>query len=123
MTHVSRRLAHSLRVYRKRSGLSQREASFLLGVKHGGKVSRYENRRRIPPLRTALAYSIILDVPLPELFPHLQREVQAEVARQMLELQVKLAQAQKRKRGSRRAARMIEWLKECHTGITTKKSS
>jgi transcriptional regulator with XRE-family HTH domain len=119
---VSRRLTHSLRVYRKRSGLSQREAGFLLGVKHGGKISRYENRRRIPPLRTALAYATILNVPLPQLFPHLQREVQAEVAGRILDLQAKIAAAEKRKRGSRRAARMIEWLKERHAGITITKS-
>lgn len=115
---VSRRLARSLRVYRKRSGLSQREASFLLGVKHGGKVSRYEQRRRIPPLRTALAYSIILNVPLPQLFPHLQREAQSEVAGRILELQGKFA-AHERKRGSRRAARMAEWLKQRHAQLTT----
>jgi len=77
---MSSRLAYRrLRSYRKQSGLSQREAIFLLGVKYGGKVSRYENQHRIPPLRTALAYSTILDVPLPKLFPHLQQEVQKEV--------------------------------------------
>jgi transcriptional regulator with XRE-family HTH domain len=99
--------------------LSQREASFLLGVKHGGKVSRYENQRRVPPLHTALAYSTILDVPLPKLFPHLQRQVQTEIARRILELQTKLMQTQKRKRRSRRTARMVEWLKQRHAGVTT----
>jgi transcriptional regulator with XRE-family HTH domain len=91
----------------------------LLGAKHRGKISRYENRRRIPPLRTALAYAAILGVPLPKLFPHLQREVQMEVAGRILELQAKLVKAQKRKRGASRAARMLEWLKQRHAGITT----
>lgn len=95
----------------------------MLGVKHGGKVSRYENRRRVPPLRTALAYSVILDVPLPKLFPHFQREIEMEVAERILELQAKLAVTQKRNRGSRRASRMIELLKERHAGIIAKNSS
>ena len=112
------RLAHSLRSYRKRSGLSQREAGFLLGVKHNGKISRYENRRRVPSLRAALAYAMILDVPLAKLFPHLQHEVQTETAERILELQAKLKKTQVRKRGSRRAKHMIEWLKQRHAAIT-----
>jgi transcriptional regulator with XRE-family HTH domain len=92
----------------------------LLGVKHGGNISRYENRRRLPPLRTALAYATILDVPLPKLFPHLQREVQVEIAGRILELQAKLAEGQKRKRGARRTARMLEWLRQRHAGIAAR---
>jgi transcriptional regulator with XRE-family HTH domain len=87
---------------------------FLLGVKHGAKVSRYENRRRIPPLRTALAYATILDVPLARLFPDLQKQVQAEVAGRSRQLQAKLTEARAGTRGARRAARMAEWLKQRH---------
>ena len=116
---MSSRLTHSLRSYRKRSGLHQREVSFLLGTKHKAKVSRYETGHRVPPLRTALAYAAILDVPLPKLFLHLQREIQKEVAGRILELQAKLAEAQKQKRGSRRAGRMYEWLKQRHAELTT----
>lgn len=109
---MSSRPAHTLRAYRKRSGLSQREVSFLLGVKHGAKVSRYENRRRIPPLRTALAYAIILDVPLPRLFPDLQKEVQTEVDGRIRQLRAKLEKARAGQRGSMRATRIAEWLKQ-----------
>jgi transcriptional regulator with XRE-family HTH domain len=93
--------------------------SFLLGAKHKAKISRYENGHRLPPLRTALAYAAILDAPLPKLFPHLQREVQREIAGRILELQAKLVEARKRKRGASRAARMLDWLKKRHAGITT----
>ena len=77
---MSSRLTPNLRIYRKRSGLSQREVSFLLGAKHKAKVSRYENGHHFPPLRTALAYATILDVPLPKLFPNLQRKIEKEIA-------------------------------------------
>jgi transcriptional regulator with XRE-family HTH domain len=115
---VSSRLTHTLRIYRKRSGLSQREVSFLLGTKHKAKVSRYENGHRLPPLLTALAYATIFDVPLPKLFPILQRKVKKEIAERIIELQAKLTEAQKRKRGSSRAKRMLEWVKQRHGGIT-----
>jgi len=94
-----------------------------MGTKHKAKVSRYENGHRIPPLRTALAYATILGVPLPKLFPHLQRELQTEIASRILDLQAKLEKAPTRKRGARRAARMFEWLKQRHAGITANKSS
>jgi transcriptional regulator with XRE-family HTH domain len=107
-----------LRIYRKRSGLSQREASFLLGGNHKAKVSRYENGHHLPPLLTALAYATIFDVPLPKLFPTLQRKVEKEIVGRMLELQAKLTDAQKRTRGSTRAKQMLEWVKQRHAGIT-----
>ena len=114
---MSSRLAHSLRSYRKRSGLSQGEVSFLLGTKHKAKISRYENGHRVPPLRTALAYATIFDVPLPKLFPHLQQNVQKEIAARILELQAKLADGRKSKRGSSPAVRMLAWLKQRQAGI------
>lgn len=72
----------------------------------------------MPPLRTALAYAIILGVPISKLFPHLEREVQKGIARRISLLQAKFAKARTRKRGSRRAARMEEWLKQCAARIT-----
>lgn len=65
---ASHSLQNYLRMYRKRAGLSQDEVAFLLGVKSGAKVSRYERRRRVPPLETALAYEAIFRIPVRELF-------------------------------------------------------
>ncbi len=107
-------LAHSLRTNRRRSGLSQREAGFLLGMKDGASISRYEQGRRLPPLRTAIAYSAVLDVPVAVLFPDIEREVNTEIARRLPTLRAKLEAAQATKRGSRRAARMAQWLREHH---------
>jgi transcriptional regulator with XRE-family HTH domain len=90
----------------------------LLGTKDKAKISRYENGHRIPPLRTALAYATILDVPLPKLFPHLQQRVQKEIAGRILELEEKLTETRKRRRGASRATRIVEWLKQRYAGIT-----
>ena len=59
-----------LRRYRKRGALTQEEIAFLLGVRCGTKVSRYERSARPPSLQTALAYQAIFGVPIHELFPH-----------------------------------------------------
>lgn len=56
-------LNNYLRTYRKRAGLSQDEVAFLLGVRCGTKVSRYERGTRQAGLETALAYEIIFGVP------------------------------------------------------------
>src|SRR5256885_6196067 len=61
-----------LGTYRKRAGLPQREVAFLVGCRNGAQVSRYEKRRRLPPLRTALACEAAFGVPVSELFAGLR---------------------------------------------------
>jgi len=70
-----------LKSHRKRSGLTQEELGFLLGLKKHSTVSRYEAGDRDPDLRTALAYKLLFDSDLRELFPGLFGEIRAEVAR------------------------------------------
>lgn len=62
------RLPQYLRMFRKRSGLSQGELAFLLGTKSGSKVSRYEAGNRTPAFEALLAYEIVFRVALDELF-------------------------------------------------------
>jgi transcriptional regulator with XRE-family HTH domain len=62
------KLENYLRMYRKRSGLSQDEVAYLLRAKSGSMNSRYERFRRKPSLETALAYEAIYGVPAKELF-------------------------------------------------------
>ena len=71
---ATHKLENYLRTYRKRSGLTQREVAFLVGCRNGAQVSRYEKRRRLPPLRMALACEAAFGVPVSELFAGL-REV------------------------------------------------
>jgi transcriptional regulator with XRE-family HTH domain len=90
-----------LRTYRKRSGLTQGEMAFLLGCKDAGQVSRYERRRRLPTLRTALACASILRVPLEKLFAGVQQEVDREASERFpklrLDLEAKITQGRKAK--------------------------
>ena len=61
-------LSNYLKMFRKRSGLSQKELARLLGCSSGSKVSRYETGKRRPSFETLLAYQIAFRVGLDALF-------------------------------------------------------
>lgn len=79
-----------LKSHRKRSGFSQEEVAFLIGLKAPSAVSRYEQGERQLDLRTAFAYQIVFrsfaHTLLPDLFNDVCRDVtgRAEIlARQL----------------------------------------
>src|SRR5216683_6987856 len=87
---ATHKLENYLRTYRKRSGLTQREVAFLLGCLNGAQVSRYEKRRRLPPLQTALACEAVFGIPVSELFAGLREKVGKEIEKRLLELRSRL---------------------------------
>ncbi len=64
-----------------------------MGVKSGAKVCRYERRRRVPPLETALAYEAIFKIPVRELFRGTYAKVEKEVRRRTDRLVLRLTNA------------------------------
>ncbi len=58
---------------------TQAELADLLGVNCRLKVMRYERLQALPKIDTALAYQLIFDVPVHELFPVLREDVGKEV--------------------------------------------
>src|SRR5712692_5609597 len=84
------RLENYLRSHRKESGLTQQEVAFLLGCEDGTLVSRYEKRRRLPPIETALACEEIFGVPVAELFAGMRQSVGKDVAKRRFELMSQL---------------------------------
>jgi transcriptional regulator with XRE-family HTH domain len=84
------RLHNYLRSCRRKSGLTQQEVAFLLGAKTGDLVSRYEKRRWLPPLETALACEAIFGVPVSELFAGVHEAKEKEIRERMRELRSKL---------------------------------
>ena len=76
-------LTNYLRANRKRLALTQGEVAFLLGVKvmdKGIKVCRDEKYVREPTLATALAYAVIYQKPVHELFAGMYEQIKREVA-------------------------------------------
>ena len=66
MSHAP--LTTYLRMYRRRTGLSQEDVSYLLGLVCGTNVSRHEVGGRIPVLETALAYEVIFQASIRDLY-------------------------------------------------------
>ena len=109
---ATHKLENYLRTYRKRSGLTQREVAFLVGCRNGAQVSRYEKRRRLPPLRTALACEAAFGVPVSELFAGLREAAGKTVGERLGALKSKLETGAAQGRDARLAAQKLRWLAE-----------
>ena len=107
MTH---KLENYLRTYRKKSGLTQREVAFLLGCQNGAQVSRYEKRRRLPPLRTALAYEAAMGVSVSQLFAGIYEEVSNEIEKRLAKLEAQLQKKKSKGSEDLMNARKLRWL-------------
>src|SRR3989442_15585518 len=107
---ATHKLENYLRTYRKRSGLSQREVAFLVGCRNGAQVSRYEKRRRLPPLRTALTFEAAFGVPVSELFAGLREAAGKTVGERMLALRSKLETGPAQAREARLTPHKLRWL-------------
>lgn len=68
-----------LKTYRFRMGLSNDEMAFLLGSVYGTNISKHESGQRLPLLRNALAYEIVLRTPLRRLYHGMTCSVREEV--------------------------------------------
>lgn len=76
---TSSQLSNYLLSNRKRLALSQDDVAFLLGAESGAKVCRYERFSRKPELETALAFEVIFQKSVRELFAGLYQRIQKEV--------------------------------------------
>lgn len=57
-------------------GLTQEELANLLGCDTGENICRFERHTRVPKLEVALAYQIIFNVSVHELFPDIYENVE-----------------------------------------------
>jgi len=81
---MAKKLSNYLRTYRRYTGLSQGEVSFLLGCDET-EVARHELARRRPPVESILAYEMIFDAPARDLFAGVRENVE-ETTRKRAEL-------------------------------------
>jgi len=107
---ATQRLENYLRTHRKRSGLTQRDVAFLLGWKTGGSLGRYEKRRRLPPLKTALACEEIFGVPVGELFAGVRQAVGKDIEKRRVELRARLQTTTPKAHDARVTAHKLRWL-------------
>jgi transcriptional regulator with XRE-family HTH domain len=83
-----------LRASRKKLGLSQRELAYLLGAETSTHISRYERRKRLPSIETALACQAILGVPVSEIFGGTYESIANEVKKRAREMAAALEASQ-----------------------------
>ena len=79
-----------LLTYRKRTGFSQDEIAFLLGIGSGTTVSKHETGARRPLLKAALSYEIVLGEPACELFAGWYLELALAIRSRAAKLHVRL---------------------------------
>lgn len=106
------RLSSYISSHRKKSGLSQEKLGKLLGYPDDGPVSRHERFCSVPPLRIALGYQAIFQIPVSELFPGVYEDIKREVEDRLAELERTLQQSSEKGREAARIARTLEWLWE-----------
>ena len=107
---ATRRLPNYLRTYRKHSGLSQSEVSFLIRLKDKSELSRYERSARQPSLRTALACQEVFGEPISELFAGLSDSVTRDSRNQMKRLQTRLNAKARPKSTGNRIMQKFQWV-------------
>ncbi len=118
-----RQLENYLHSYRKESGLSQQEVAFLLGCEDGTLVSRYEKRRRLPPIETALACEEIFGVPFAELFAGMRQSVGKDVAKRRLELKLRLESKALKGSAAQINAYKLRWLADRERPLVANQTS
>ena len=111
---ISRRLENYLKAYRKKTGLTQREVSFLLGWKAGDQLSRFERCHHHPPLRTALALEAIFGVPVAELFAGVRQSVDQDIESRIGRLVANLQKEVGQGRQMRLTEKKLAWLSTNH---------
>jgi len=65
---MSIRFNHYLRMYRKRSQLTQSDIAFIMGLPEYTNISHWEKGRRTPNTEMILLYHLLFDVPVETLF-------------------------------------------------------
>ncbi len=104
------RLTNYLRTYRKRTGLSQAELTFLVGLRSKSEWSHYEKYRRQPSLHTALACEEVFGVPVSELFAGLNVTARRDATRRMRTLEASLRKQHAGQTFGWRILQKLQWL-------------
>lgn len=84
------RVSNYVRTYRNRSGLSQEEVAYLLGIKSGDDVIKHEKGISRPKLGVAIAYEIAFQTRFLDLYPNLYGETDFAVRKRAAKLLEKL---------------------------------
>lgn len=108
MTHHHRA---AFRSWRRRSGLTQEDVAFLVGLRAASQVSRHESGEREPDLRLALGYKLVFDATVHELLPKIYFDVAGKIgsrARMLLEREATMPDTQRSQCKAQHVQELIE---------------
>jgi len=95
---------------RRRAPLTQRELALLIGYNDESAVARHERSASFPPFLIALAYEVIFQLPVGELFFGVRDTVEQVVEERIDDLKKSLEEQDARGRHAARTARKLEWI-------------
>jgi transcriptional regulator with XRE-family HTH domain len=110
MPRKSKPVPNRIYTARRKANLTQRELAMLIGYIDEGAVARHERFSSLPPFLIALAYEIIFQAPVGELFFGLRDTVEHVVEERIGDFKKALEQRDARGRFATRNARKLEWL-------------
>src|SRR5579859_3924859 len=102
----SAKLPNYIRMYRKRTHLTQNEVAFILGYKTSANICRHERLKQTPNLQTLLAYEILFGTPVRNLYSGVHQDVEQKLVYRIRLLIQKLTKSGQ----SRLKVRKIEFL-------------
>jgi transcriptional regulator with XRE-family HTH domain len=88
----------AFRSWRRRSGLTQEDVAFLVGLRAASQVSRHESGDREPDLRLALGYKLVFDATVHELLPTIFADVATKIgsrAKMLIEREATMSDTQR----------------------------
>jgi len=101
---------NSIYAHRRKACLTQRDLAMLIGYVDEGSVAHHERFNSLPPFLIALAYEIIFQVPISELFFGVRDTVESVVEERINDLRKSLEDRDARGKYATRDARKLEWL-------------
>jgi len=107
-----KQLDNYLRTHRRKAGLSMLELGILLAYADEGAVSRHERSKTLPPLLIAIAYEVIFQAPVSELFPGMREMVELTIEPRLLRFEQELQEINQRNNKALRVAQKLAWLNE-----------
>ena len=99
---MSRKIASYIHPQRRRWGLSQQELAYLIGLKSGSNISRFEREGRNPTVTVAFACQILFGSSASDLFPGLYGKVEEAFMRRAYKLHERLGEDQSKKGQAKR---------------------
>jgi DNA-binding XRE family transcriptional regulator len=110
MPKQTRPVSNRIYVHRRKASLSQRDLAMLIGYRDEGSVAHHERFTSLPPFLIALAYEIIFQIPVSELFFGLRDSVEHVVEERISDLKKSIEESDGRGKYATRNARKLEWL-------------